>query len=222
MLMKFVRKGLALVSGFVSVFAGSALVRAADFPDPAIDIPAGSTKGKQIAVFAGGCFWCTEAVFQQIAGVDKVVSGYAGGDKDTAHYEMVGTGKTGHAESIQITFDTAKITYGQLLKVFFDVAHDPTQKNHQGPDYGPQYRSAIFYADAEQKRVADAYIKQLDQARVFSKPIVTEVNELKAFYPAEEHHQNFCRRNPNNPYVMMHATPKVEKTQKEFPGLVKK
>src|ERR1043166_5961626 len=123
---------------------------ASNFPDPAVDIPPASAKGKQTAVLAGGCFWCTEAVFQQIAGVDKVVSGYAGGEKNTAHYEMVGTGNTGHAECAQVTFDPAKITYGQLLKIFFDVAHDPTQRNRQGPDYGPQYRSAIFYVDAEQ------------------------------------------------------------------------
>jgi len=195
---------------------------AVNFPDPAVDIAATASQRPQIAVFAGGCFWCTEAVFQQIAGVEKVVSGYAGGDKATAHYEIVSTGTTGHAESVQITFNPAQVTYGQLLKVFFHVAHDPTQRNHQGPDYGPQYRSAIFYTDLEQKRVAEAYIKQLDAAKIFHKPIVTEVTELKGFYPAEEHHQNFCRRNPRNPYVMVHAVPKVEKTQKEFPELVKK
>ena len=194
---------------------------ASNFPDPAVDIAPSSAKGKQTAVLAGGCFWCTEAVFQQIAGVDKVVSGYAGGEKNTAHYEMVGMGNTGHAECVQVTFDPAKITYGQLLKIFFDVAHDPTQRNRQGPDYGPQYRSAVFYVDAEQKRVAEAYIKQLDQAKAFPKPIVTEVTELKAFYPAEEHHQNYCRRNPANPYVLFNAVPKVQKTKKEFPELVK-
>ena len=195
---------------------------AAAFPDPVLDIPAAASKGKQTAVFAGGCFWCTEAGFQQIEGVEKVVSGYAGGDAKTAHYEMVATGRTGHAESVRITYDPAKITYGKLLKVFFHVAHDPTSLNHQGPDFGPQYRSAVFYADADQKRVAEAYIKQLDAAKAFSKPIVTQVVELKGFYPAEEVHQNFCRRNPANPYVMINAVPKVEKTKKELPDLVKK
>jgi len=165
-----------------AVFAAHAA--AASFPGPAIDVP--PAKGKQIAVFSGGCFWCTEAVFEQIAGVQKVISGYAGGDKKSAHYEIVSAGKTDHAESIQITFDPARISYGTLLKIFFHVAHDPTQLNRQGPDHGRQYRSAIFYADAEQKRVAEAYIKQLNEAKVFSLPIVTEVTELKAFYPAED------------------------------------
>jgi peptide-methionine (S)-S-oxide reductase len=207
---------------FLALMVNGDFIMAANFPDPAIDIPVGDAKSKQQAVLAGGCFWCTEAVFEQIAGVEKVVAGYAGGDKASAQYEIVSTGTTGHAESIQITFDPARVTYGQLLKVFFEVAHDPTQLNRQGPDYGPQYRSAVFYSNAEQKRVAEAYIKQLEQAKVYKKPIVTEVVELKAFYPAEEHHQNFCQRNPTNPYVMFNAAPKVQKTQKEFPGLVKK
>jgi peptide-methionine (S)-S-oxide reductase len=172
-------------------------------------------------VVAGGCFWCVEAVFQQIAGVEKVVSGYSGGDAATAHYEMVSTGTTGHAESVQVTFNPQKISYGQILKVFFDVAHDPTQLNRQGPDRGPQYRSAIFYASAEQKRIAEAYIKQLDDAKVFRAPIVTQVVPLKAFYPAEEHHQNFCNRNPRNPYVLGVAMPKVEKVKEKVPELAK-
>jgi peptide-methionine (S)-S-oxide reductase len=192
------------------------------FPDPAIDVDPAQSKGKQKAVFAGGCFWCTEAVFELIAGIDSVVSGYAGGDARTAHYEIVSAGKTDHAESIQITFNPAKISYGQLLKIFFSVAHDPTQVNRQGPDYGRQYRSAIFYADAEQKRIAEAYIKQLDEAGVFKKPIATQVAELKAFYPAEEYHQDFVRRNPFHPYVVVNALPKIEKTKKAFPALLKK
>jgi peptide-methionine (S)-S-oxide reductase len=192
------------------------------FPDPAVDVARPSEKGKQIAVFAGGCFWCTEAVFEQIAGVDKVISGYAGGDKKSAQYEIVSSGRTDHAESIQITFDPARISYGQLLKIFFHVAHDPTQLNMQGPDHGRQYRSAIFYKDAEQKRVAEAYIAQLNEAKVFNKPIVTQVNELKAFYPAEEYHQDFVKRNPNHPYVVVNALPKIQKTRKEFPELLKK
>ncbi len=176
---------------------------------------------RQTVVLAGGCFWCTEAVFNQIAGVEKVVSGYAGGDAATANYDAVCGGKTGHAEAIQVTYDPNKISYEQLLKIFFGVAHDPTQLNRQGADRGTQYRSAIFYSDPEQKRIAEAYIQQLEQAKVFDAPIVTEVAPLKAFYPAEEHHQNFCSLNPWNPYVMGVANPKVKKTKKQFPELLK-
>src|SRR5712692_9527964 len=191
-------------------------------PDPAVDIDRSSAKGKQTAVLAGGCFWCTEAVFEQLTGVSKVISGFAGGDAATAHYDMVSAGKTNHAESIEITFDPAKISYGQLLKVFFSVAHDPTQLNRQGPDYGHQYRSAIFYKNAEQKRVAEAYIKQLEEAKVFNKPIVTEVTELKRFYPAEEYHQDFVKQHPTHPYVVANAIPKLQKLKKEFTPLLKK
>jgi len=204
----------------VLLLSASSLM-ASDFPSPAVDskAPAG---GKQTAVLAGGCFWCVEAVFRVIEGVDKAVSGYSGGDAASAHYEIVSTGKTGHAEVVQVTFDPKKITYGQVLKVFFSVAHDPTQLNRQGPDTGPQYRSAIFYSNPEQKKIAEAYISQLDQAKVFRTPIVTQVVELKAFYPAEEHHQNFCNRNPKNSYVVNVALPKVEKAQKQVPELVRK
>ncbi len=188
-------------------------------PDPEIDLSARG--GDQTAVFAGGCFWCTEAVFEELEGVKEVVSGYAGGSAETANYPAVSTGKTNHAEAIRITYDPSKITYGQLLKVFFSVAHDPTQLNRQGPDWGPQYRSAIFYADEEQKRVAEAYIDQLTAAGVFSKPIVTTLEPLEAFYPAEDYHQDFCRRNRNHGYVVINAEPKVEKVRKQFPGLVK-
>ncbi|MGH9633106.1 MAG: peptide-methionine (S)-S-oxide reductase MsrA, partial [Bryobacteraceae bacterium] len=161
----------------VSVFLNSGATSAAggSLPDPSVDTRDPVSKGKQKAVLAGGCFWCTEAVFEQLAGVDKVVSGYAGGKPDMARYDMVSAGKTDHAEAIEITFDPAKISYGQLLKVFFGAAHDPTQLNRQGPDYGKQYRSAIFYKDADQKRIAEAYIKQLEEAKVFDKPIVTQV-----------------------------------------------
>src|SRR5215831_18428534 len=179
-------RGARIVAGILlSAFA----LMAAAFPDAALDNK--NLKGKQTAVLAGGCFWCVEAVFQQIDGVEKVVSGYSGGDASTAHYEIVSTGTTGHAESVQVTFDPQKITYGQILKVFFDVAHDPTQLNRQGPDHGPQYRSAIFYSSPEQKKIAEAYIKQIDEARVFPAPIVTQVVPFKAFYAAEEPHQNF-------------------------------
>ena len=210
------------------VFAGLSVLlapqyaaAAGSFPDPAIDIERPSTKEKQTAVFAGGCFWCTEAVFEQIKGVEKVISGYAGGDRKSAHYDIVSAGRTDHAECIQITFDPAQISYGQLLKIFFSVAHDPTQLNRQGPDHGRQYRSAIFFVTPEQKRVAEAYIQQLEQAHVFSKPIVTQVNELKGFYAAEEYHQDFVKRNPNHSYVIVNAIPKIQKTKKEFSGLLK-
>lgn len=200
-------------------------LRAAGFPDPAIDnksILGDLFKGDQTAVLAGGCFWCVEAVFRQIEGVDKVVSGYSGGDAASAHYDLVSTGKTGHVEVVQVTYNPRKISYGQLLKVFFDVAHDPTQLDRQGPDVGPQYRSVIFYSDPDQKRIAEAYIKQLNQAKVFHAPIVTQVVALKAFYPAEEHHQNYCSRNPKDRYVLDVAMPKVEKTKKQLPELLKK
>jgi peptide-methionine (S)-S-oxide reductase len=201
---------------------GTSTLLAAEFPDPVVDNKRAAGVGKQTAVLAGGCFWCVEAVFRQIEGVEKAVSGYSGGDAASAHYEIVSTGRTGHAESVQVTYDPRKISYGQILKVFFDVAHDPTQLNRQGPDTGPQYRSVIFYSDPDQKRIAEAYIKQLNEARVFRAPIVTQVVELKAFYAAEAHHQNFCSRNPQNPYVMNVAIPKVEKVKKKVPELVKR
>jgi peptide-methionine (S)-S-oxide reductase len=208
--------GLAVLWAAIPAAAASG-----SFPDPLIDVQPASTKAKQTAVFAGGCFWCTEAVFELIKGVDKVISGYAGGDRKSAHYDIVSSGRTDHAESVQITFDPAQISYGQLLKIFFSVAHDPTQLNRQGPDHGRQYRSAIFFVTPEQKRVAEAYIEQLEHAHVFSKPIVTQVNELKGFYPAEEYHQDFVKRNPNHPYVIANAIPKIQKTKKEFSGLLK-
>jgi peptide-methionine (S)-S-oxide reductase len=217
----------ALILAVLTLGGGAAVLHSVSthpesFPDPALDMDRSVTRGKRSAVLAGGCFWCTEAVFEQLIGVEKVVSGYAGGKPEMAHYNIVSSGKTEHVESIQITFDPSKISYGQLLKVFFSVAHDPTQLNRQGPDYGRQYRSAIFYADPEQKQIAEAYIQQLQQAKVFSKPIVTEVTELKGFYPAEEYHQDFVKRNPTNPYVVANALAKIEKTRKGFPSLVKK
>jgi len=214
------RNSLLRIAAGAVVLGASAL--ASDFPDPAVDNKGESFKGKQTAVLAGGCFWCVEAVFQRIEGVEKVVSGYSGGDAASAHYEIVSTGKTGHAESVQITYDPRKISYGQILKVFFDVAHNPTQLNRQGPDVGPQYRSAIFYTNPEQKKIAEAYIQQLDRAKVFDAPIVTQVVKLETFYAAEEHHQNYCNRNPRNPYVVNVAMPKVEKVEKKVPELVKK
>jgi peptide-methionine (S)-S-oxide reductase len=197
------------------------LIMAIDFPNPTIDLK-NEPAQESTAVLAGGCFWCTEAVFNQIEGVKKVVSGYSGGERATANYEAVCGGATGHAEAIQITYDPSQVSYGQLLKIFFSVAHDPTQLNRQGNDRGTQYRSAIFYSDPEQKRVAEAYIQQLNQAKVFGAPIVTEVTPLQAFYPAEGYHQNYCSLNPQNPYIQGVAVPKVEKTKKHFPDLLKK
>jgi peptide-methionine (S)-S-oxide reductase len=206
----------------VSLFAGlSSAKSVTPFPSPAVDSDR-AAKGKQTAVFAGGCFWCTEAVFEQLAGVDKVVSGFSGGDAASAHYEIVSAGKTNHTESIEITYDPARISYGTLLKVFFSVAHDPTQLNRQGPDYGRQYRSAIFYKDDEQKRIAEAYIKQLNEADIFKKPIVTEVTALTRFYPAEAYHQHFVKLHPDHPYVVQNSLPKLDKLKKQYPELLKK
>lgn len=201
------------------LFAAMA-VSAAEFPEPALDQKA--TKGQQTAILAGGCFWCTEAVFEFVEGVQKVVSGYSGGTAKDANYRTVSSGSTEHAESIEITFDPSRITYGQLLKVFFQVAHDPTQLNRQGPDVGRHYRSAIFYKDAEQKQIAEAYIRQLSEAKVFGKPIVTEVVAFKAFYPAEEYHQDYADANPDNGYIRVNAAPKVAKLKKACPRLVKR
>ncbi len=190
------------------------------FPDPAVDVKPAA--GKQTAVLAGGCFWCTEAVFEIMEGVDDVISGYCGGAKETAKYDIVSTGRTGHAEAILITYDPAKTSYGQLLKIFFSVAHDPTTLNRQGPDTGPQYRSAIFYVNEEQKRVAEAYIKQINDAHVLRNPIVTQVAPLDKFYTAEAYHQNYSAQNRSNPYIVNVSDPKVEKLKKMYPGCVRK
>ena len=191
-------------------------------PDPAVDLDKPAVKTRQVAVFAGGCFWCTEAVFESLAGVDKVVSGYAGGQANDAEYKIVSEGRTEHAESIEITFDASKISYGQLLKVFFSVAHDPTTLNRQGPDHGTQYRSAIFYIGADQKRVTDAYVAQLGKAEVFPGPIVTQIVPLKKFYTAEAYHQDFVKLNPGHGYVVVNALPKLKKLKQQYPELVKK
>lgn len=185
-----------------------------EFPDPLIDSAPGA--GPRTAVLAGGCFWCTEAVFKELDGVLEVASGYSGGTAETADYETVCSGRTGHAEAIEVRYDPSRVSFGQLLKVFFSVAHDPTQLNRQGADQGTQYRSAIFYADEEQKRVAEAYIQQLDQAGAFDKPIVTEVAPLETFYEAEAYHQDYAERHPMQPYVLFTAAPKIEKLRKNF------
>jgi peptide-methionine (S)-S-oxide reductase len=192
---------------------------AAQVPPPVLDT---SVPGPQTAVLAGGCFWGVEAVFENLKGVTNVVSGYAGGSKSTAHYEMVGSGRTGHAESVQITYDPAQISYGRLLQVYFSVAHDPTELNRQGPDVGTQYRSEIFYSSDDQKRVAEAYILQLNQTRVFRRPVVTKVEPLAGFYPAEGYHQDFIAHNPNHPYVVYNDLPKLTQLKKQFPELTKK
>jgi peptide-methionine (S)-S-oxide reductase len=182
-----------------------------DFPDPIVDSALADKPGQSQAVLAGGCFWCVEAVYKNLHGVSSVKSGYAGGSADTADYETVSTGTTNHAESVEVVYDPSRISYGQILKVFFSIAHDPTQLNRQGPDTGRQYRSAIFYADDEQKRVAESYIDQLNKAHVFDRPIVTEVVPLQAFFEAETYHQDYAARNPLNPYVVFNAQPKVRK-----------
>lgn len=199
----------------------SAVVPGGIIPNPAVDAALATTKGEQTAVLAGGCFWGVEAVFEHVKGVTRVESGYAGGSADTARYEAVSSGRTGHAESVQITYDPSQITYGQLLKVFFAVAHNPTEINRQGPDVGPQYRSAIFYANEEQKRIAEKYIAQLDQAKVFTQKIATQVVPLKSFFEAERYHQNYLVNHPNEPYIVHHDMPKLAALKKQLPELYK-
>ena len=199
----------------------AASLAAGSFPAPALDIPDGANQPAAPVVLAGGCFWGMEAIFQRLNGVIDVTSGFAGGDASTAHYETVSEGGTGHAESVQITYDPSRISYGKLLQVYFAVAHDPTQVNRQGPDTGTQYRSAIFYSTDAQKKVAEAYIQQLDKAKVFRFPIVTQVAPLPAFYPAEEYHQHFVERNPNYPYVVYNDLPKLAQLAKQFPELMR-
>jgi peptide-methionine (S)-S-oxide reductase len=211
----------ALLSTAAILLFGAANAAAADMPSPPRDTAA-MMKGTQTAVLAGGCFWGMEGVFERLKGVIDVTSGYSGGEKNTAHYEMVGTGRTGHAESIQVQYDPSQISYGTLLKVYFSVAHDPTQLNYQGPDHGTQYRSAIFYANDGQKKVAEDYITMLDAARVYPKPIVTQVVALKAFYAAEDYHQKFLDNNPDYPYIVYWDLPKIAALQKTFPDLVSK
>lgn len=197
------------------VKAGSPAV----LPAPTMDAALAKSKAQETAVLSGGCFWGIQAVFQHVKGVTAATSGYTGGDASTARYEIVSSGTTGHAESVSITYDPSQITYGQLLRVFFSVAHDPTQVDRQGPDEGTQYRSMISYANAEQKRIAEAYIDQLNKAKVFSRPIATQVVALKAFYPAEAYHQDYATRHPNDPYIVFNDAPKVAHLEKQFPEL---
>lgn len=209
---------------FSMSFAASGMssgVHAAEsLPPPKVDVTYADKTKAQTAVFAGGCFWCTEAVFEELDGVTDVTSGYSGGSADTANYERVCRGDTGHAEAIKITYDPAKITFGQLLMVFFST-HDPTTLNRQGNDVGTQYRSTIFYANDDEKRVAEAYIKQLGEIHAFKKPIVTTLEPLAAFYEAEAYHQNYACQNPNNPYIAHIALPKVQKVREKFKDKLK-
>ncbi|NJL84840.1 MAG: peptide-methionine (S)-S-oxide reductase MsrA [Leptolyngbyaceae cyanobacterium SM1_1_3] len=199
--------------------AGHVPATAAAFPEAAVDVRVASSSSEQTAVFAGGCFWGMEGVFEHLKGVSEVVSGYAGGNAESAHYDEVSSGATSHAESVKITYDPAQISYGELLKVYFAVAHDPTQLNRQGPDRGTQYRSAIFFANNEQKQVTQAYIAQLEQAQIFDHPIVTQLTPLDSFYAAEDYHQDFITRNPYNPYVVVHDLPQIAQLQAQFPEL---
>jgi peptide-methionine (S)-S-oxide reductase len=201
------------------VYGGSLLVPPEAVPDPIVDLPASS--GEQRAVLAGGCFWCVEAVYDELDGVLGLTSGYAGGTAETADYRTVCGGRTNHAEVVEVRFDPSRITFGQLLKVFFTIAHDPTQLNRQGNDVGRQYRSEIFYVDEQQRQVAQAYIDQLNQAKVFSAPIVTQLSPLEAFYRAEDYHQNYAAQNPNQPYIAAVAMPKVKKLRQHLGNRLK-
>jgi peptide-methionine (S)-S-oxide reductase len=212
---------------FASIFAPALILLAGcsvssaspPFPDPAVDLPLAKATAVQTAVLAGGCFWGVEGVFEHVKGVTRVVSGYAGGNADTATYAQVSSGSTGHAESVRIFYDPARISYGQLLKVFFSVAHDPTELNRQGPDTGTQYRSVIFYTSPDQKRVADDYIAQLQKARAFPRPIVTQVVPLKGFYDAEAYHQHYLDLHPYQPYIVINDLPKIANLKRQLPSL---
>jgi peptide-methionine (S)-S-oxide reductase len=219
MMQPLIRIALILLSSLVASTACSAKSITAPLPAPVEDSKLSAAPGEQSAVFAGGCFWGVQAVFQHVKGVISATSGYSGGSAKTAEYEVVSTGETGHAESVQVVYDPAQITYGELLRVFFSVAHDPTELNRQGPDEGMQYRSAVFFANQEQQRIADAYIAQLGAAKVFRHPIVTQVVPLQAFYPAEPYHQNYATLHPNQPYIAFNDAPKVEHLRQEFPDL---
>jgi peptide-methionine (S)-S-oxide reductase len=190
------------------------------FPRPALDQPVAATKGKEVAVISGGCFWGIQAVYEHTKGVLSATSGYAGGTADTAQYETVSRGKTGHAESVKVVFDPSEITYGQILMIFFSVAHNPTELNKQGPDWGMQYRSSVFYGSPEQKKIAEAYINQLNAAKVYSSKIMTQVVPLNnGFYPAEGYHQDYLKHHTDNPYIVINDLPKIQNLKKQFPEL---
>jgi peptide-methionine (S)-S-oxide reductase len=209
-----------VVTILIGIFAGASLAASEQpVPPPIVDVPVAASSGRETAVFAGGCFWGVQAVFQRLNGVISTAAGYSGGSAETATYKQVITETTGHAESVEVIYDPSRITYGQLLRVYFSVAHDPTELNRQGPDVGTSYRSAIFYSNEDQKRIASAYIAQLDAAKVFPKRIVTEVTPLKRFYRAEEYHQDYALHNPDNPYIEVCDLPKISALKKQFPEL---
>ncbi|MCA1636651.1 MAG: peptide-methionine (S)-S-oxide reductase MsrA [Acidobacteria bacterium] len=209
---------VALIGSTLACNAAAAST-AVMIPDPVVDAPLAAAKGQQTAVLAGGCFWGLEAVFEHVKGVSNVTSGYSGGFAKTANYDLVSEGNTGHAEAVRITYDPSRISFGQILKVFFSVAHNPTELNRQGPDTGTQYRSAIFYANDEQQRIARAYVEQLNKAQVFERPIVTQITALNSYFEAEAYHQNYAVRHPDQPYIVHHDLPKVENLRKLFPAL---
>jgi peptide-methionine (S)-S-oxide reductase len=208
-----------VVVGFLLAISTTIAAPNPPIPSPSHDVPLASQPGKETAVFAGGCFWGVQSVFQRVKGVVATTAGYSGGSAKTATYKQVVTETTGHAESVEVVYDPSRITFGRLLQIYFSVAHDPTQLNRQGPDVGMSYRSAIFYTSDEQKRLAQAYIAQLDSQKVFAKPIVTEVVPLKAFYRAEDYHQDYAYYNPDNPYIQVCDRPKIAALKQQFPEL---
>lgn len=219
---RFVTTALGVIMVLLILFVAfrhSAVSAAIALPDPAVDETLAAQKGSETVVVAGGCFWGIQAVFEHVKGVTRATSGYSGGKANNPDYEQVSSGLTGHAESVEIQYDPSQITLGTLLKVFFSVAHDPTELNRQGPDSGTQYRSAIFFANPDQQRIAHAYVDQLNQAKLFPRPIVTEIVPLTGFYRAEEYHQDYAAHNPDNPYIAMCDLPKVKHLQQEFPNL---
>ena len=216
-LASFVIIPVALLLIAARLTSGGSHLTSAPAAVPAIGIELASAAAEDTAVFAGGCFWGVEAVFDHVKGVKEAISGYAGGQLANPSYEQVSSEESGHAESVEVIYDPAQVSYGKLLQIFFSVAHDPTQLNRQGPDHGPQYRSAIFYRNADQKRIAESYIKQLTDAKTFSRPIVTQVAKLPAFYRAEEYHQNYLERNPTQPYIVINDKPKVAALRQQFP-----
>ncbi len=210
---------LAACLALLGVIGCNTATAANTLPDPKIDETPAATKGQETVVLSGGCFWGIQAVFEHVKGVTKATAGYSGGNLKSPSYEEVSGGDTGHAESVEVVYDPSKITFGQLLKVFFSVAHDPTQLNRQGPDEGTQYRSAIFYSNPDQQRIAEAYVNQLTQAKTFSIRIVTQIAPLKAFYRAEDYHQDYAVHHPENPYIMINDLPKVAHLKKQLPDL---
>ena len=219
-ILRFVRPLLLPAALLLAACGGPALSEEARaVPPPALDAPPAAGHATRTAVFAGGCFWGMQWVFEHVRGVTDVTAGYSGGDRATAHYERVGEGDTGHAESIEVKFDPSQVSYGQLLRVYFSVATDPTELNRQGPDTGTQYRGVIFYADPQQEKIARAYVAQLGTAHAFDAPIVTQVAPFKAFYPAEDYHQDYARLNPDAPYIAINDAPKVVHLQQLLPQL---